>query len=160
MQTPSPRDGLMRPCCGVLRAIPPQDEVEHDQLLLDLRRKASPPAPSIDQQVTDVLGSRFGVGPTLGQGIRNARNRAGKAFGPLIRSQVEDPVDGATEDRVIRRLRRASSTLPVGLSNLARRLEPSRQLLKRAPGRRKVGRLECQRLAGRRLSDGIFHDIL
>lgn len=121
--------------------------MEHHELFLDLGRKSAAPAASIDQEVTDVFGGRFRVRPSLGQGIRDARNGSGKTVGSRVRRQLEDPVDRATVDRMIGRLRRAPPAVPVGLAELTRRFETGRKLVERAPRRGEVGGLECQRIA-------------
>ncbi len=58
---------------------------------------------------------------------------------------------------MIGRLRRAPPAVPVGLTEQARRFETGRRFVERAPRLGEVGGLEGQRLAERRISDGIFH---
>ena len=131
--------------------------MEHHELLLDLGRKSAAPAASIDQKVTDVFGGRLRVRPALGQRIRDARNGSGKTVGSRVRRQFEDPVDRATVDRMIGRLRGAPPAVPAGLTELARRFETGRKLIERPPRRSEVSGLECQRIAERRILGGIFH---
>ena len=67
--------------------------MKHDEFLLDLRREASSSAPSIDQEITDECACCVRIVPTLGQGIRNARDRVRKMHGSRIRSQIYSAVD-------------------------------------------------------------------
>ena len=98
-------------------------KVKHDQFLLNLRRKPLSPTPPIDQELTDEFTGRIRITPSVGQGIGDSGDRVRKMCGSRLRFQVEDPVHGPSQDRMVSRLWRTSLVGPALRAKLPRDLE-------------------------------------